>query len=413
MLKPSDMKDIQEKLDQQFHEFNREQLWNSIDKPEPPKRNNRFWLLALVIIGAIGMMWLYDHNYENIDTEIQQDADEYHTGHTDASQSSSSHIKLNPSTSKKENTNPTATVESNTKSSSNLAKIEKEEITLSSNDVINQESKLNSLVSTNLNLTNAQNNSITKEEIKSDNRTLVTLDPINTMFSNQINREKLALTNTNLYQLDMVEDIQILRNRMNFRLGIGTHQSQFIYSDKEAIPYRSILEEPLIDYNIGVGYEYMISPAISLAVNLDYYLIKDKIVHSTIDHVRRKQIDYTLYNHYHSIRSSVEMSYHQYFKSFVLSGSILGGWQMAQSIEMDYFENKNELTDPEVSRRNYRNSVGPIWTFKLSLSKSINQKLYSRLSIQHDIDHIQSNSNAKIRHRRSQQFLTIGLGMRF
>jgi hypothetical protein len=161
-------------------------------------------------------------------------------------------------------------------------------------------------------------------------------------------------------------------SQLLFQLGTGGHRSHI--SSSEDRPRRATLEEEQWNNQMTVAYRAPISKSFFVQVNLQYFLLKERVQHQTeISSLAAITLtDYNLYNHFHYLNIGLGGGVHLPAGPGKWSASVLFFTPVWDNIDAQYFQMDNLMDTHITNEYEHRGSFIPMIgiDYSLPISKS-------------------------------------------
>lgn len=204
--------------------------------------------------------------------------------------------------------------------------------------------------------------------------------PVITTF---LKSNEITLPNTDPARIEVAKRRTNIHN-LAIRAGIGSHFSDFISPDDGASEWRADLEKAQLDYSFGIRYEYVLKHDFYISLSAGYSLYKDRIEESFAREVDGEQVEveYDLHNHYHLFTSELTAGKRFYQKEFFWDINAGVGVKVYQISEADYFTGEDQLADDELVQSLYESAPDVFFTTEAAIGRNISSRLYLRLGVQ-------------------------------
>ena len=199
------------------------------------------------------------------------------------------------------------------------------------------------------------------------------------------------------------------------RGGIGSHQSQFTGDGKTGLALRSGLERPQVDYHLGLRYALQIKNGFFLALAGNYHLYKEQIA-TTYWRASTEEdilVTYQLYNHYHLFSGQLGLGKRFQQKTFFIDLQAGLGLTMHQAVETDYFTEEGQLASEAEILAAYTNTNNLFWTGEAAIGKYIGDRWAVRMGPQFNASLILTGTTSTTQHRLSSYLLFVEFGTWF
>lgn len=174
------------------------------------------------------------------------------------------------------------------------------------------------------------------------------------------------------------------KQSLALRVDLGTHHANFVSGDDETSKWRSNLEKPQLDYGLTLRYAYLLKQNFQLSLSVQYHLYKDRI---TTTFARDSmgldvQVDYKLYNHYHVFSGQVEAGKRFYLGKLFCDVDGGVGLKFNQVSEVDYFIDEDKLEDKGQINSAYQSKADMFFTAQAAIGRHLNERLFVRMGTQ-------------------------------
>jgi hypothetical protein len=205
------------------------------------------------------------------------------------------------------------------------------------------------------------------------------------------------------------------RHRLALQAGIGVHGTRYSSTTEEALSWRNDLEKPQIDYSLGLRYEYALTRKLFLSASTTYQLYKDQISTTYVREARGQDtlINYQLYNHYHLLSGQLAAGRRFYQPGFFWDIQAGIGLTYHQVAQVDYFVGAGELADQRQVAQDYQNLADVFYTGQIAIGKQLTSRFYARAGGQISSRKTLTASRAATRHRIFPVNAFLELGIRF
>jgi hypothetical protein len=189
-------------------------------------------------------------------------------------------------------------------------------------------------------------------------------------------------------------------NRINIFAGIGKHGTQFLSTEGDA-SLRTELEKPQIDFHLGLSYERLLQRGIFLSIGADYSLYKDKIITAfqRLQGNKWERLDFSIYNHYHVFSANLLIGKRLPLGGFFLDFSGGAGFNFLQLQDVDYFSDAGVSVNSSEITRDYTGNTSFFFLGRAAIGKQINQRISLQTGLQYKSWVNLTNPAADIRHR--------------
>jgi len=212
------------------------------------------------------------------------------------------------------------------------------------------------------------------------------------------------------------ENTEIPNQSLALRVGVGAHRAMFSSPNAEALRWRSDFEEPQLDFTLGVRYTHRLNRKnVLLSVSAHYALYKEKVLNTHTQYLpdREVQIDYKLHNHYHTFSSQAEIGKRFDHRAFFWEVWGGGGIKFAQATDADYFIAEDELAAPGQVDADYETTRDLFFTAHAAVGKNLSRRLFIRIGTQFNSALDLTGPQSAIRHQVVPVQAFLELGARF
>lgn len=197
--------------------------------------------------------------------------------------------------------------------------------------------------------------------------------------------------------------------------GVGYHINQIKATDVAESMRLDALEKPQLDFHLGVQYDFLTASRWILGGQLSYQLFKDRIATSEISIVDQKltDVDYELFNHYHVIMGSIlggkRWIYRGFFADLMAGASV----KVYQYVENDFFETGGLEQDRMRINEDYRFSYHVTPLIAVKAGTYIGKDWYITCGLQTHMNLRLTSPNAQYEHCIVPTQLSFGIGKQF
>ena len=205
------------------------------------------------------------------------------------------------------------------------------------------------------------------------------------------------------------------RQSLALRGSIGMHRTRFTALNEDDSKWRSDLERPQVDYGFGLRYEHVLRRDFFVSLTANYNLYKEQINTDLLRQLVNQdvQVEYRLYNHYSVFAGQLEVGKRFYQRAFFLDLNVGAGLNLHQIYEVDYFVGKDQLAAETQIRRDYQHNTNAYLTGGASIGTYLGQRLFVRAGTQFNSGFKLTTAKAKVQHRITPFNAYLEIGMRF
>ncbi|MEO1713444.1 MAG: hypothetical protein AAFU60_08935 [Bacteroidota bacterium] len=208
---------------------------------------------------------------------------------------------------------------------------------------------------------------------------------------------------------------QSITHSLAVRMGVGSHQSQFSAPGEEDLTLRSGLERTQLDYHLGLRYALQVNNGFFLALSGNYHLYKEEINTSFLKVSTEEDIlvSYRLYNHYHQFSGQAGIGKRFQQKFFFIDLQAGMGLTMHQAVDADYFLAEGQLASPTEVQTTYMNTNKLFFNGEAAIGKYIGDRWMLRMGPQFNGPIQLTGPTANSNHRLSSYLLFVEFGTWF
>lgn len=204
-------------------------------------------------------------------------------------------------------------------------------------------------------------------------------------------------------------------HHLTLSAGVGYHINQIKTTDLAESMRLDDLEKPQLDFHVGIQYDYVTRSRWIMGGQWSYQLFKDRIATSEISIVDHQltDVDYELFNHYHVMMGSIlggkRWIYRGFFADFMAGASV----KAYQYVENDFFETGGLEQDRMRINDDYRFSYHISPLISLRAGTDIGKAWYVTFGLQANMNLRLTSPQAHYEHRMIPAQMSFGIGRRF
>lgn len=373
------MKELRDKMDSMPRSYDREALWESIDKPKSRKKRRFLWIFlgAVLGIGILTCLYLSDRKDAELVLSESVPSFEVQEKATRTSQQIEANVPITTDTKvesvvyKTESKaladvaqEATSMVVPNNSESNRLHKSKKSTQASAQRSIIDNKKSLQRSTYPPARRTQ-KDNPISQGSIEPKARIqdaepkvdqIMDIEPIALLPLSTL--QALEAKGTRYIPQHIVirqaPDL-LLKHAMYLQFGAGIHRSTFASTASQQADSRTKLEIPQVDFYAGIGYDRTIYGKLFFTSGLEYSILKEKIQTSVVEQssLRYAKLHYRLYNHYHFLTGRLGLGTWADTKygRFDLAGGIR--LDILKSYDVDYFVDASTLASADVKNALY------------------------------------------------------------